>query len=882
MDNPNCSPYSSLTIATWNANGIRPKKAEIELFLEELQVDIFLVCETMLKVSDSFNFPGYRSFHRYRTGRPGGGVAIFSRNCISSQKIDFDTTVEAIGIATEVEGVRRVFVAVYNPPSSIVSPEDFNKLTAHPSTIIGGDLNAKDPSWGSRCSNPAGIHLRRLRDSLPKTCIYGPEDATHIPISNNCRGDVLDIFITHDCEPLRRVKTVYQLSSDHFPVIAECGKLESQPVSVINTNWITYSWHMQQIQCPSDTLSCEDIEKEATRLSSAIQSAIQNSSKEVVLTSRNRLGLTSEERALIRNKNHLKTRWSRYRNPNDRMQLNRLQAQVKLMLKEKKAEKWRQYIECANDEDQRFWSLLRSLHRRKDPNAPLRVDSHLIFNDQDKAEATADFFETQFTNNLPENPNIARKVKSSFATIHTSQIGKTFLPTNFESISNKIKVLSNKKAPGVDGIPNRAIRLLPKPVIQCLVRLFNAILQYGVFPKIWKHSILITIPKKSKDPTKLNNRRPISLLPGLAKLCESVIKDQLQDFAEDHGILSANQFGFRSRLAAVHKAAHLAALVEANDRPRRKVIAVLLDVAKAYDRVWKDGLLHKMVHLNFPPNLCRLISSWISNRSFAVKVGSKLSSIRLAREGLPQGSALSPLLFNIYVYDMPSFHNNRHLWSLQFADDTALVAVGLNFDSTRNKILLGMTQVSKFANLWKIEINRSKTEAILFGRSRPPENFIRFEGQKIKLSSAVTYLGIIFDRNLTFQKHAECRKKLALLRLRQLHAVLNPNSGLDNRNRLRIANYIALPTAIYGQEVWVTGSLKASKILTTAQNIIYRKCLAAYRYLPNDELRDEVKAVDLREQAWEMRRKMIERLLDHPRDDVIAIGRYIEEVGPLG
>lgn len=881
MDNKSSLDSHPLTIATWNADGIANKKIELELFLVEYQVDILMVSETMLKENDSFHIKGFRSVKRPRVGRPGGGVAVFARSCFCFQKLDLDTTVEAIGINTWIEGTAWNFIAVYNPPSSVLSIEDFSKLTANSHTVIGGDINAKDPSWGSRSSNYAGIHLRRLLARSAKSHIYGPEDATHIPTNANHRGDVLDIFISHDAPPIRKTRTVHRLSSDHFPVVAECGQKTKQDTISKRTNWISFAWQMGQFSSPDTPLAQEDIDREAERLTTAIQEAVRNNTTESTSCRGNRLGLNTLERALVQEKNRVKTRWSRFRNPHDRILLNRLQAQVKLMLKERKAEEWRQVIEGANDEDQRFWSLLRTTKRRSDPNAPLRVNGQLLLDDLGKAEAAADHFELQFTNTLPEDPRIVKEIKESVRK-HRNSIDKDYTPIGIETIASKIKTLQWRKAPGFDDISNKAIRLLPKHVLQVLVRLINGILQHGIFPNIWKKAVLISIPKKSKDPTKLNNRRPISLLPGLAKLCESVVKDQIQAFAESHGIIKANQFGFRNRLAAVYQAAHLAAIVEANNRPRRKVIAVFLDVAKAYDRVWKDGLIHKLVKLQFPNTICKLILSWITQRTFVVRVGSHLSSVRTAVEGLPQGSALSPLLFNIFVHDLPHFQENPLIWSLQFADDTAVVAVGRDFDSARNRAIIGLNKIANFCSQWKIELNQDKTEAILFGRSRPQDYHINFQGQIIKLKNSATYLGVIFDRNLNFQKHTESRKKFAIYRLRQLRGLLNQKSDLDISNRLRIARAIAIPTATYGEEVWVTGSLKASNTATTAQNIIYRRCLGAYRYITNEDIREEVKAEDLRERAWERRRNMIERLRDHPSADVAAIGQFIEDTGPLG
>lgn len=874
--------FPPLRIATWNANGIQTRKTELELFLAEFDVGVCMVTETFLKPGVAFALSGYRSYRRDREGGPGGGVAVFFRASITAEKVSLATAIEAIGLRTKIDGRTHVFVAVYNPPSTSLSTTDFDTIFAEPGTIIGGDLNAKDPAWGSRLTNPVGRQLRQIVCARPLVRVYGPEDATHIPEDFRKCGDVLDIFLTFDCEELREVHTVHRLSSDHFPVLAEYGSVEARVVLKGKVNWISFAWHASQIVCPEDPLLPNEIDTEAERVTTVIQDALRVSQSMVAPNRHNRLGLTWEEKALVRAKNQMKVKWSKHRDPRDKAALNRLQAQVKAMLRSKQEEEWRTSIDKANENDSNFWRLLQKLKRRKDPNAPIRLEARTLFEDQEKAEATADFFSKQFSNHLVSTASTVLQVEDSKECLQRTPLLGTSPAVSLEEVQKKLQILAWRKAPGIDEIPNKALRLLPRPAVICLVRLINAVLKHAVFPTIWQRAVLITIPKGRKDPTKLDNRRPISLLPGLAKLVESVIKDRIQDFAEEQGVFKVNQFGFRGKLGAVHKAAHLAAIVEANLRPRKRVIAVMLDVAKAYDRVWRDGLLHKMVSFGFPWNLCQLVRSWLSNRRFQARVGKCLSSVRVAQEGLPQGSALSPVLFNVFVADMPCFPRDRFLTTLQFADDTALVAIGPTMDATKNRMEKGLKEISTYVKKWKIELNPNKTEAILFGRKRPAENYISFEGSKVKFRPSATYLGVTFDRSMRFEKHARSRKFAAENRLRPLFSLTQPESRLGLRSRLQIANSVAIPAAVYGQEVWVTGSLKAAAILKTAQNKIYRRTLGAPWYIRNEEIRDEVGAEDLRETAWKRRRRMIEALKSHPNKDVAETGDFIEEVGPLG
>lgn len=146
-----------MKICTWNAAGIRNKRDELELFLDSNDVSILLVCETFLKPQLSFSLSGFKCFRKDREEKIGGSVAIFYRTNILASEIHFDTNIEAVGLRTTINNHPRTFVAAYNPPANKISSEDLAVILQDPGTILGGDLNAKHPSWGSRLANPSGL-----------------------------------------------------------------------------------------------------------------------------------------------------------------------------------------------------------------------------------------------------------------------------------------------------------------------------------------------------------------------------------------------------------------------------------------------------------------------------------------------------------------------------------------------------------------------------------------------------------------------------------------------------------------------------------------------------------------------------------------------------
>lgn len=361
-----------LTIATWNANGLRQRKAELESFLDEQEVSILMVGETFLKRGNPFMLRGFRSFRLDREGRPGGGVAIFFRSSICAERVTVQSNsrLEAIGLRTEIDGKERVFIAAYNPPSAAIQEEDFNALMAKPGTIVGGDLNAKDPRWGSRLTNSTGLGLRRLVDSSRHVQILGPEDATFIPVNPRSRGDVLDIFLTTAVDDLRDVRTVYALSSDHFPVLAQFGGIDVSTQCPTKTNWVSFSWLMGQIQCPVSPLLPGEIDADAEAFTGQIQQALVNTKSTVVPNLCNRLGLNNSAKSLVRLKNRANTRCFKFHDPRNMSSFKQASIRSKTIVEGPRGKSCGGTIEETNAGDGPFWKLLpktgRLAYRRRD------------------------------------------------------------------------------------------------------------------------------------------------------------------------------------------------------------------------------------------------------------------------------------------------------------------------------------------------------------------------------------------------------------------------------------------------------------------------------------------------------------------------------------
>ena len=202
------------------------------------------------------------------------------------------------------------------------------------------------------------------------------------------------------------------------------------------------------------------------------------------------------------------------------------------------------------------------------------------------------------------------------------------------------------------------------------------------------------------------------------------------------------------------------------------VVAAFLDVEKAFDNVWHNGLRYKIFQLDHPTKMTRWLSDSLVGRVMQVDVNGFLSNQIDPKAGVPQGSVLSPLLFLIYVNDLPSPHHKQNSLS-QFADDTAQWAFSLNVRFAARFLQQDLLNLAMWCAKWRIKLNPENTKVIIFSESvlaRKTEPNLKLYGETLKVYPQVKFLGITFDSQLNFKKHFEyildrCNTRYHRLRL---------------------------------------------------------------------------------------------------------------------
>ena len=202
------------------------------------------------------------------------------------------------------------------------------------------------------------------------------------------------------------------------------------------------------------------------------------------------------------------------------------------------------------------------------------------------------------------------------------------------------------------------------------------------------------------------------------------------------------------------------------------VVAAFLDVEKAFDNVWHNGLRYKIFQLDLPTKMTRWLSDFLVGRIIQVNVSGPFSNQINPKAEVPQGSVLSPLLFLLCVKDLPAPHHKQNCLS-QFADDTAQWAFTLNVHSAALFLQQDLLNLAMWCAKWRIKLNPNKTKVIIFSRSvlaLKTELNLKLYGETLKIYPQVKLLGITFDSRLSFKKHFEdtldrCNTRYHCLRL---------------------------------------------------------------------------------------------------------------------
>ena len=444
---------------------------------------------------------------------------------------------------------------------------------------------------------------------------------------------------------------------------------------------------------------------------------------------------------------------------------------------------------------------------------------------------------------ITDKANIANEFNKYFATIGkvlADQIKKpdisfeaylknkpntilNFNPINEEDILKIIQNMESKKSSGNDNIPCFIIKDLANELAPALVTAINKSLASGVFPNLLKIAKVIPLYKNKGPNTLFENWRPISLLPALSKIYERVIYNQIYNYFTTNSLFANNQYGFRKCSSTEY------AILEFQDKikkildARQTPFAVYLDLSKAFDTIDHSTLLHKLRFYGFSDSALKLLESYLTDRYQFIQMEDICSDTIGMEVGVPQGSILGPLLFIIYVNDIPNA--SQLLNAILFADDTSLFSSLTTFMvhnvANINQINGELDNIFNWLCANKLSLNVSKTKYMIFTNKNDPvphpSEKLKINGKKLDLVQEFNFLGIMLDSKLTWEAHA---KKVASKISRTLGVLSKVKNYTPACTMKTLYQTLVVPRLNYGIKAWGFAHAKLFKIQKKAVRII--------------------------------------------------------------
>ena len=735
------------------------------VFYDKNLPSIFCLTETRFSPSTLQDISGYNSFHTIRdTNTPSGGISLFSIDSLNASKIESlsysNSTIEICTIEFDFGKQHVVLIGVYRPHSDTIDNFNLhftnilnNRLLKNKFCIIMGDLNIcllrpKIPNLNfsnilfSHHFNPLITKATRF----PQIEGEEPSCLDHIWINKFVELDagIINIDVSDHLPTFVNLKICSILKNEkikvQFRVVNDLNKQRFRDMlsnfdwnNIISQNTDTYAEKftetLDNLYCSAFPLKTKHILKKHNHspwITEPIRKLILAKSQYFQLY---KLSLVSlDENKIFRNK-------------------------VNSIIRKHKTKFYADLFENSKNDLKNTWKIINNLisKTKKTKEISRIVCSNTIYTSNvDIANAFNNFFcsiGSQYDSDIPNSDTDPCQF------INVSHLQNYFFlePVSPIEVNYHIQNLKNSKQ-GIDSISIPIFKEFREYFSDVIANLINYCFETGIFPKSFKKAVVLPLHKKD-SPDIMTNYRPISILPKLSKISEKCLKSRLMHYFYRNNLFNTVQFGFLAGMSTQDALLYVTEKIYTNLHNKLSTLAIYIDFSKCFDTLNRTILLKKLEIYGIRGIPLQLLKSYLSERYQVVKVNDVISEIKLINTGVPQGSVLGPLLYLIYVNELPNISNQFS--TCLFADDTTLIFKNSNKYELFNQCDYGVNLFFSWCCANRLSINISKTNMMLFSNILTPLDIadVFMNNKKIEYASSTRFLGVTIDDKLKFNLH---------------------------------------------------------------------------------------------------------------------------------
>ena len=812
VDQYNCLPTekSDFKIFHQNIRSFNRNFDELSGFLNSLSsdIDVLILTETWFSESLISDVDGYDGFHVRRSAGHGGGVSIYVKSSIPAQAVPDKSYVlewvECCTVSISSDFCSQLLITgIYRPPSKSIDSflntltNDILQDSRGKQVLLCGDLNL-DLSADT-------IVSKTFIETL-YSFSFSPLIVLPTRVTNEC-SSCIDHIWYNQCN-ITTVSGVFQTSiTDHYTIFTrlkftpkeKCNRIafrdhSEQSLLLLKESFYTLFEHFN---LSDDAISVNSrTEKFLECLWNLYDSCCPIRNKSISNKRLTKPWLSDSLLRSIKTKHNL---YKQFKNGTVNFNIyNNYKNYLTKTLRKAKVDYYHSKFNQNRGNIKKTWREINSLIRcrKQTPDVVLRDHQGEVQTDKRKV---ADIFCEYFSSVAAD---LDSKIPSTDAgpldfMSFNNNVSFFAVPSTPTEVLNIIKSFSNKSS-NINDIPIFIYKHLASELSPIISLLFNHSVTSGSFPDCLKLATIIPI-FKSLDRQLPNNYRPISMIHVLSKIFEKLMINRMWNFIDQHNIISHHQFGFRKgRGTADAVMEFVDECVSAMD-DKRHVVAVMLDLKKAFDTVNHRVLLRKLERIGFRGIVLDWFRSYLTDRRIDVCVGGVKSGGKKVNIGLPQGNVCSPLLFLLYINDM--FKASGAASCLHFADDTTLYLSGDDVAVLCSEMSSSLQVVSKWLSANRLSLNVQKTNYMIFSHNSFSDfTFnVNINGSLLRKVHSCNFLGIKIDDKLRFNEHIStvCSKMSKAVGVMFRLSVIVPPYILKT-----LYHSILYPHLIYGIIVW--------------------------------------------------------------------------------